>query len=77
MKWQRTAHMQQQALETERRLHTEQLEHAQLGGEGSPPLLGTGALPSAGEGGEGPERSSSFSAERAEQLLAASPAFGG
>ena len=47
------------------------------GGEGSPPLLGTSGLSSAGEGGEGPERSSSFSAERAEQLLAASPAFGG
>ena len=61
-------------------MHTEKLEHAQRGGEGSPPLLGI-ALVSAGEGGEGGEggleRSSSFSAERAEQLLAASPAFGG
>lgn len=69
-----------QALETERRMHTEKLEHAQRGGEGSPPLLGI-ALASAGAGGEGGEagleRSSSFSAERAEQLLAASPAFGG
>ena len=62
-------------------MHTEKLEHAQRGGEGSPHLVGATALSSAGEGGQGGEagieRSSSFSAERAEQLLAASPAFGG
>ena len=62
-------------------MHTEKLEHAQRGGEGSPPLVVASALSSAGEGGQGGEagieRSSSFSAERAEQLLAASPAFGG